>query len=333
MQLADQFVQCGFHDGQIVGPRGADGDLHQGARWHLQLPHQAATCRFQRHEDHVILIATPAALPFRAEYAHDREGHAAHADAGTDGIGLTEQLFAHALAQHHTGACAAIVGITQAFAEHQRPIVDGEEIRFHALPTGRPVLFGLDHLRAAAHDAADIGRFGNAFTNRRGVLGGQRKDAARAHAHAALSTEIRHHIDAITAEFGDGRIQLRLRALTDGHHDDDGGNADDHAQRGQDAAHPVAAQRKQGHARDVGPSGTTGLRGANAASNGAHAASFNTPSWISSMRSACAATCGSWVIRTTVWPSSRRRWNRLRISAPVRESSAPVGSSASRIGG
>ena len=105
-------------------------------------------------------------------------------------------------------------------------------------------------------------------------------------------------------------VDFRLRALPHRHHDDHRGDADDHAQRSQRAAHPVAAQGEDRGAQDIERSSCPRL----------HArirSSCSSPSRITKMRSACAATSASWVIRMTVWSSSRRRLNKARISSPV----------------
>ena len=52
------------------------------------------------------------------------------------------------------------------------------------------------------------------------------------------------------------------------------------------------------------------------------------PSRISTTRRACAATSRSWVIRMMVWPASASSCSSAMTSAPLRLSSAPVGSSA-----
>ena len=52
------------------------------------------------------------------------------------------------------------------------------------------------------------------------------------------------------------------------------------------------------------------------------------PSLISITRRACAATARSWVMRMMVWPASASSRSSAITSAPLCESSAPVGSSA-----
>src|SRR5690606_28146742 len=119
--------------------------------------------------------------------------------------------------------------------------------------------------------------------------------------------------------------------LPDRDHHDHRRDADDHAQRSQAAAQPVAAQGEDRGTQDFQEVHRT-IPGKCACAKG-EVASCNSPSCMTNPRSACAATSGSWVISTTVWSSACNCLNNARISSPVLLSSAPVGSSASRIGG
>ena len=75
------------------------------------------------------------------------------------------------------------------------------------------------------------------------VVGGERHDAARAERNAAAGRGAGLNEQNVRAHAGDRRLQRILRALADLHHGDDGGHADQNAQRRQGRTRLVACQR------------------------------------------------------------------------------------------
>src|SRR4051812_19966399 len=124
------------------------------------------------------------------------------------------------------------------------------------------------------------------------------------------------------------------------HHRDDRADADDDAQASQDGARDVAAQRHDGafeRAEELlhdappapAPAPTAAVSRASARSG-----VEMSPSFIQMVRRAALPTLESCVTRMIVIFSSLfRRWNISSISALVRESRFPVGSSANSSGG
>ena len=74
----------------------------------------------------------------------------------------------------------------------------------------------------------------------RGFAGGRRVAAA----HADRAEAVRPGIDRddVSPNASNLALDRLLCAITDGHHDDDSGNTDDHAERGEYRAHRVAAK-------------------------------------------------------------------------------------------
>ena len=79
------------------------------------------------------------------------------------------------------------------------------------------------------------------------MLYGRRRSGREMRERALRSLEI-----VGLAERGDLRFDLRLGAVADADHRDDGADADDDAERGEDRPHGVAAEGAQRNANDVG---------------------------------------------------------------------------------
>src|SRR6185436_8120199 len=107
----------------------------------------------------------------------------------------------------------------------------------------------------------------------------------------------------------------------------------------EDRRHPEHdANRLQARASEVLPDLDPGLdeplaEGAGTLHAACASGSTTRPSRSSTRRSANEAICGSWVTRTTLLPWRCSSLKSPRTSSPVRESRAPVGSSASRSAG
>ncbi len=132
--------------------------------------------------------------------------------------------------------------------------------------------------------------------------------------------------DQVAAQTLDLALDLLPGARADRHHQHHGGDADDDAEHGEQAADPVAAQRIQGDAER--------LEALHARPDRAPVSSSMRPSRTRTWRRARPATSLSWVTSTTATPPPELSSSRMRItSAPLRVSRLPVGSSASRIRG
>ena len=116
----------------------------------------------------------------------------------------------------------------------------------------RPVVLGVDQLAAAAQRC-----------RRRTALPGSRRGSRRASSSVRvkkLPPPMRTppqprprpgaDVEAVRTQPRHQLVDLRLRALPDRHHHDHRRDADDHAERGQRAAQPVAAQGEDRGAQD-----------------------------------------------------------------------------------
>ena len=77
--------------------------------------------------------------------------------------------------------------------------------------------------------------------------GYQGRRVAAAHADRAEAVRPGIDRDDVGPDASNLVLDRRLRAVADGHHDDDGGNTDDHAERGERRPHRVTAERLDGN--------------------------------------------------------------------------------------
>src|SRR5208283_4938356 len=174
-----------------------------------------------------------------------------------------------------------------------------------------------------------------------GVFDRQRAGAAKTGANAGAVDAAGENLDDILAEGGDAGLDLGLGAIADADHRDNRPDADDDAQHGENRPQLVPAQRAESGFEDdeiahgqkascaALCSSCRRRNSASAIKRLATGVSLTTwPSRMTTIRLVYWATSSSWVTMTMVMPWSLSFWNTPMMSALVRVSRLPVGSSA-----
>src|SRR5207342_2155140 len=181
--LAQQSFDFVLDVRNIVGARDAQRDLLHGARRYRRCAGQPAARGFQWHQHDVVLVLAETALSLRLEDAGDGERHAADAHRLPDRILIAKQLAPHRLTEDH-GLAAVVVAGLECIAIPDFPAIDGEEIRLHALPLRRPVVFRVHDLGAATEHRGDVLDFRDLVADRFRIGFIQGVTAARGDARA-----------------------------------------------------------------------------------------------------------------------------------------------------
>ena len=135
------------------------------------------------------------------------------------------------------------------------PVGDRRIVRADALDVRRPVLVAVLHLPLLADEVADLRDRRILAADRARVRDRERAGAAEAGADAAGGRRARQDHDDIGAEALDLLAHRLVGALADGDHDDERGDADEHAEHGQRRAHLVAPDRLRRREQDHQPEG------------------------------------------------------------------------------
>ena len=128
-------------------------------------------------------------------------------------------------------------------ARGDAPIGDRRIGRVHALDGRGPVLISILHLTLLADQITDLGDRGILAMDRAGVRDRERRGAAEAGANSSRRHCAGLDHDDIGAQALDLLAHRFIGALTDSHHGDQRGDADEHAEHGERGAHLVAADR------------------------------------------------------------------------------------------
>ena len=171
-------------------------------------------------------------------------------DHGTGWIGAgSEQLVANDGSEHGHLAGARHLLLAEETAELERPGADGRQIRAGALHLRAPVGVSAQDLGARVHAGREIAHTGNVGPDRRRIIGRQRRDGALACTHRTEGAGSGVHHDDVRAGTSNLVLDRGAGPGANGDHDDDGGNADDHPQRGQRRPHRVAPKCPHGHGK------------------------------------------------------------------------------------
>ena len=264
-------------------------------------------------EHHVVVVAAAGRLPLALGDAGHLEGDVldAHDLAGRIGVG-PEQSFGDGLPEHHDlGARVGLLG-RQPRPEAHRPVADLEELRRRPVDDGQPVAVLADDLPGGVDPRRDELHVGDVGLDGAQIVPGQGGKRAGAGLGAAGRLGPRRDDEDVGAHRSERLLDAGPRPFADRHHGDDGGDADDDAQRGEERAHLVAQERAPRDAHDVPGAHpvavTARRRGASAARTAWRGASVRrsssmSPSRTTITRRACAAMSGSWVTRMMVIPS------------------------------
>src|SRR5262249_48064502 len=126
------------------------------------------------------------------------------------------------------------------------PLADFEIVRRLAEDARGPVFIARRDLAAAADFGAHERHAGDFALDRFGVVDAQRPGKSRAAADASAREAAGPDENHVLSETRDLRLDLRLGAVADADHRDDGADADDHAEHGQDRAEFVPLEGAEG---------------------------------------------------------------------------------------
>ena len=205
-------------------------------------------------QDDIVLIGTEKAEALRRQDAEDAEGEIADAQSLADGVFVGEHLIDDGFSDDADLGEGFDLLIREHGAGCDGPVADIGVVGTDAVDVGAPVqtigedLFSRAHLGAEAVDIFDIGEDGVGVFRREGSR------AAVAAPRAAAGEAARHDGDQILAHRGDLGFDLGFGPVADADHRNDGGDADDHAQRGEHRAHGIAAEGAKGDEEGAGKS-------------------------------------------------------------------------------
>ena len=175
--------------------------------------------------------------------------------------------------------------------------------------------------RTVTPDTAAVAATDSTPDTRRSIAGAASGSTASSPMNDCPGRDL-EQVGAEPVELGE---QVGLGGLGDAEHGDHRGDADGDAERRQRRPRPPRPQpRARAVAQDV-----TAVRGGRLI----RAEPRDRPSRISTRRGNASAIARSWVITTIVDPAACSSCSSARMSAPVRESRLPVGSSANTIAG
>ncbi len=198
------------------------------------------------HQYHVVLVAAHHGHAFGGQNSDDDIGCPFDADSLAHRIGVRKERGGGGFAQQNHFAGAFDIGFREIFPVSHRPsanahviFADAHDLNVRILAAGRN-LGERTHFRAHANNAGDFLAQGAI------VALGERWRTAEAHRKAAAADVAGHDQNHVLAQLGNLRFDLRLGAIANAHHGDDGAHADNNSQHGQQGTHGVALQRPQG---------------------------------------------------------------------------------------
>ena len=198
-------------------------------------------------DDHgVVLVLTEEVETFGIEDAENLERNVADAEGLADGIGVGEELVGDGLADDGDLGDGADVLVGEHGSGGDFPRADVGVVGRFAVDLGVPIEAVGEDLVAVAHFGADADDAGDFALDRLVVFDGEGGGAAPTAAHAALAHAAGEDGDDVLAEAGDLGFDLGFGAVADAHHGDDGADADDDAERGEDGAHGIAQEGAEG---------------------------------------------------------------------------------------
>gem|GEM_PF-5264769 len=200
-----------------------------------------------RDDDEIVLIGALDGKALGRKHPHDLEGLVANAEGLTDRRPLGEELRGDGLPDNADLAHATNIGVREHVALGKRPQADAEVVGALAQDLGGPIEPVGEHLGAGANFRTECGRRGYLPLDGLGVIDREGAGAERAAAGAALVEVAGKNQQNVLPKRGDLGFDHRFRPVANAHHRDDRADADDDAERREDGAHGVAAQRAEGN--------------------------------------------------------------------------------------
>ena len=219
----------------------------------LQLDHldvrdaeKALLLRHQRHDDHIVLILAHGGLSLARENTDDLERLIVDANVLADGVLAAEEIPSDGRADDGDALALVVVRLRDEGADGQRERTDRHVLGRHAHDNGIPVLIAVDNLIGALHDGRNVVDVLDLLFDRDGVVVLQRLARSCRAANAARVRRAGRDDEHVAAEARHRVLDVALDAHADGDHRNDGGDADDDAEHGEDGAQFVRKELMQG---------------------------------------------------------------------------------------
>ena len=194
----------------------------------------------------VVVVLSGRRLPFSLEHADDRERRLPDPHGLPDGVRRrAEEALDDGLPEDDDLRAGIDVRLREEVARRRRPGPDLEVLGRRSRHRRRPVeLVADDRLVRAELRSGCLHRWDLAPDGRE-IVPRERRHAAEAAERAARRRRAGHHDEEVRPHRGERLLDLRLRAGADRHHRDDGGDADDDAERREERAHLVPQHRPE----------------------------------------------------------------------------------------
>ena len=235
-----------FHLGLRVVDRvlilGLDGDAADKSN-----AHDTALGRRQGNDDDIVLVLPVGGLALFRQDAYYLERRRIDADGLAQGVPVGEQVFHDGPADDAVPRGARHIAVVDIAAFGDAVIPDVQDVRRRTQDLGIPVLVALhDLVRRLDHgrhvlDAVD------GFLDGLGVLVGQARAGAGLDAGARRRPPAGHDDQQVAAQAGNVLLDLLAHTKAQADHGNDGADADNDAQKGQQGTQLVADHAVNGH--------------------------------------------------------------------------------------
>ena len=202
--------------------------------------------RHQRHDDHIILILPHGGLTFARKDADDLERLVVDADILADGVLTAEEVRGDGRTDDGDALTLVVVGLRDEGADRQRERANRHVLGRHAHDDGVPVLIAVDDLIGALHDGRNVVDVLDLLLDRYGIVVFERLARSCRTANTTRVRRARRDDEHVAAETRHRVLNVALDPHADGDHGDNGGDANDDAEHGEDGAHFVRKEFMQG---------------------------------------------------------------------------------------
>ena len=202
--------------------------------------------RHQGHDDHVVLVLSHGRLPLAGKHANDLERLVVDADVLPDRVLAAEEVRGDGRTDDGDALTLVVVGLRDEGADRQRERANRHVLGRHAHDDGVPVLIAVDDLIGALHDGRNVVDVLDLLLDRYGIVVFERLARSCRTANTTRVRRARRDDEHVAAETRHRVLNVALDPHADGDHGDNGGDANDDAEHGEDGAHFVRKEFMQG---------------------------------------------------------------------------------------
>ena len=190
-------------------------------------------------DNDVVLVHSPGVVALRLEHAADAHGDGLEADGLAYGIVTAKEFRDDGLSHHADLGGFLDIFLGEAFAFLDVPLLDVEIVGGLSVHRGGGIVVAVDGLSAGRNLRRYLGDEFLFLEDALVVCHLERLHAGGILTHTATHICTGTDGEQVGAHRGEFGAYAFLGALSDGHHDDDGSNADDDAEHGEEGAHLV----------------------------------------------------------------------------------------------